>query len=301
MELQEHQHTEKRSAPVEKQKEDKSRQFEAALASLDKTSITLSDVHAIIDMHAQADPVFNQKFQSFKDANSDRLIKALSCTENTPVNPVLSKIIQSFKSQAGQIKATLNELQNALNESTSLSLKTMDTIKGIFSDNTVHNSYKTSFDRTKSQATQLLAKVTAEINPKNLSPEEKIQYELLVKELGVIQNSDLSSTGIIRMGINDVMNGPENLKNAFYGVKWEVIGVKDGLLGMAVWAFDLLKFTGKYAFSQQYRAEVGVQVEKISAFCKDNGFAWVSGKVYEALGKEMDRAQSFQQMSKQKQ
>jgi uncharacterized protein (DUF342 family) len=216
MEIQELQHTEKRSVPIEKQKETKSRQFEAALASLDSQSVSLSEVHAILDMHAQTSPAFREKFQSFKDANSNKLISALSCTEHTPANPVLSKRIQSYKSKIDQLKVTLSNLQRSLNESTSLSLKTMDTVKGIFTDDTAHNSYKTSFERTKSQATQLLAKFTAEMNPKTLSPDEKTQYDLLVRELEKIQRSELSSTGIIQMQVNEILGTPENLKNALH-------------------------------------------------------------------------------------
>ncbi len=216
MELQELQHTEKRSVPVEKKKENKSRQFEATLASLDSQSVSLSEVHAILDMHAQTSPVFREKFQSFKDTNSNKLISALSCTKDTPANPVLSQTIQSYKSQIDQLKGTLNNLQKSLNESTSLSLKTMDTVKGIFTNDTVHNSYKASFDRTKSQATQLLAKFTAETKPNNLSPEERTQYNSLVKELEKIQRLELSSTGIIQMQVNEILGTPENLKNAFH-------------------------------------------------------------------------------------
>jgi hypothetical protein len=74
----------------------------------------------------------------------------------TKENPETTKKLNLFENLTEDLQKSLSDIQNSLNSSTSLSLKAMDSVAGLFTDTIVFNTYNSSFETIKSQAKNIL-------------------------------------------------------------------------------------------------------------------------------------------------
>jgi hypothetical protein len=71
-------------------------------------------------------------------------------------NPETTKKLNLYQNLTKDLQKNLSDVQNSLNSSTSFSTKAMDNITGLLTDNTVFNTYNSSFETIKSQAKNIL-------------------------------------------------------------------------------------------------------------------------------------------------
>ncbi len=265
----------------------KEKQFNEVFDYLDTQP--LSVIHQLIDWLSATNPEFKKGFMKFQDRNSEKFIIMMRKTSDNQVNINNSKKLNSIKSQVAQIKDNLNQIQKALNWSTSLSLKAIDSAVWLFTDNTVFNNYKNTFNNTKNQAEDILNKLIQDFKWKKLHIDQRNIYDSLIKELSQIQQLKLESTWIIRMTANEVLQTTDKLKFFHEWIKWETEWIVDWFIWIAVWSVELAKFMIKYSFSEKYRSKINTEAKKIFNYCSQNWLSWVSDKVYRALKTEMDK------------
>jgi hypothetical protein len=97
------------------------------------------------------------------------------------------------------------------------------------------------------------------------------------------------------MTMNEITQAPQNLQNALYSLKWEVVWIYEWWKMIITWAADLAIFMWKYSFSWEYREEINEQASLIYEFCKKEWAIWMLNKVWEALQREMKRIEKLPQ------
>lgn len=206
----------------------------------------------------------------------------------TKENPEITKKLNLFVNSTKDLQKSINDIQDSLNSSTSFNVKAMDNITWLFTDNTVFNTYNSSFETIKSQAKNILWRVH-EIDVATLTPNQKQIYNKLIADLRHVLSLKLESTWFVQMAKNEISQIPQNLNYTAHGVKWEVIWLYEGTKAIITWSVELLTFMAKYPFCSEYRKEVNKQAKIIYNFVEKEWLSWVWNKVYEAIWKEMDR------------
>ncbi|MDP2090780.1 MAG: hypothetical protein Q8K30_04240 [Candidatus Gracilibacteria bacterium] len=268
------------------------RELNRLFSSMESDRVSIFDAEEVLLNIGENNPKSRPYILSYVQNNSQNittLLRENAGTVENKENPEITKKLDIYKKITSNLKQNLNDIQKNLNETTSLSLKAMDEVVGLFTDDNVFNSYKSSFDSIKGQALDLIKKIQAEILQNTLSQQQKQVYDGLINELQKIGALELNSTGIIQMGINEVKQVPDNFNYAISGVKGEAIGLYEGTKAIISGSIDLLSFMAKYPFNQKYRKEFDAQAGIIYDFIKKEGLSGVGNKVYEILGKEMDR------------
>lgn len=272
--------------------ETQNRELNRLFSSMENNKSSVSDFEKVLlniwENNLKARPYILSYMQS-NSQNITSLLRWNSWNKETKENHEVTKKLNIYKNVTDNLKQSLNDIQNQLNESTSLSLKAMDKMLWLLTDDNVFNTYKSSFESIQRQASNLLQKIQVEINDNNLTLSQKQTYISIVKELQQISSLKLESTWIIQMWINEVKQTPNNIKYAVNGVKWEFIWLYEWTKAVITWSADLLTFMVKYPFSENYRNELNNQAEIVYNFVKKEWFSWIWNKVYETLWKEMAR------------
>lgn len=254
-------------------------------------NLSSQDLYSLIDNYSLSNPQIQTETQNFKSRNSKALNVVLT-KEATPTevseNPEITKKLNLYQNLTNNLKTSLKGIQNNLNNSTSLSLRAMDAVVWVFSDNNVFNTYASSFEITKWQARQILSKLL-EIDQKILTPKQKEIFTSIQIELKQILSLKLEKTWIVQMLENEFEQIPQNLNYAANWLKWGAIWLYEWTKAIITWSVDLLTFMIKYPFNSKYRQEINKQAEIIYDFVKKEWLSWVGEKVYEAIWKEMDR------------
>lgn len=284
---------EKESSQIERKVKSKEQISQEQNSWLQNNAQNLSsqDLYSLINNYSLLNPKIQTETQNFKSRNS-KALNAVLTKESTPneikENPEITKKLNLYQNLTNNLKTSLKDIQNNLNDSTSLSLRAMDAVVWIFSDNNVFNTYASSFETTQLQAKQFLSKLW-EIDQKTLTPKQKEIFASLQKELNQILSLKLEKTWIVQMSVNEVKNIPQNLTYAANWVKWEIKWIYNWLESLALFAIDTLEFAVKYPFSEKYRNDINTQIKEVYNFCKEHWVSWVASEVKNALSKELHR------------
>jgi hypothetical protein len=117
------------------------------------------------------------QFVSSQKSSVESMLMRNTKTE-TKENPETTKKLNLFENLTEDLQKSLSDIQNSLNSSTSLSLKAMDSVAGLFTDTIVFNTYNSSFETIKSQAKNILWKIH-EVDVTTLTPNQKQTYDKL--------------------------------------------------------------------------------------------------------------------------
>lgn len=98
----------------------------------------------------KARPYITQFVSSQKSSLESMLIR--NAKAETKENPETTRKLNLFLNLVKDLQKSLSDIQNSLNSSTSFSVKAMDNVASLFTDNTVFNTYNSSFETIKSQA-----------------------------------------------------------------------------------------------------------------------------------------------------
>lgn len=270
--------------------EAQNRELDRLFSSLESDRFSLQDVQKLLIQIWQNIPKTRPYITEFIAWRSEWVKQVLRDNKSPEVkeNPETTKKLNMYQTLWTDLQKSLKDIQNSLNDSTSLSLKLMDSAVWLFSDDTVFNRYNSSFESIKSQAQVLLWKVKS-IDPNYLTPNQRQVYDKLVTDLTKVLSLKLESTWIVQMWVNEIKSVPQKLNYSAHALKWEVVWLYEWTKAIITWSVELLTFMVKYPFSSKYRQEVNNQAEIIYDFVKKEWLSWVWNKVYEAIWKEMDR------------
>lgn len=257
---------------------------------LESDQFSVFDVEDTLIQLWQNNPKARPYIAQFVNSQNSSLESILMRNTNneTRENPETTKRLNLYQNLTKDLQKSLQDIQKSLNDSTSLSLRAMDNIAWLFTDDTIFNTYNSSFESIKNQAKNILWRVQ-EIDISSLTTNQKEVYSKTISELNQILSLKLETTWFIQMAWNEIDQIPQNLNYTAHAIKWEVIWLYEWGKAIITWSIDLLTFMIKYPFNSKYRQEINKQAEIIYDFVKKEWLSWVGNKVYEALWKEMDR------------
>lgn len=209
-------------------------------------------------------------------------------------------LLNTYSNLIQNHRETLRDIQNSMNENTSLLTKWIDSVMWLFTNENAFAIYQKSFNLTKENAIRTIKILQSKLNFSSLTPEQQQKYQTILKDLQEICLLKLESTWIIQMTKNEIMQLPDNIKNAWYGIKWEAIWLYEWWKAIITWSIDLAKFMWKYGHSfiawWEYHQKINEQANEIWEYLqKDWAVKKLWWKVKEALQSEMDRISSLPQ------
>ena len=116
------------------------------------------------------------------------------------------------------IQDSVKTIQGSYNES-GLAERAMDNLVGLFTDDTVEATYKSSLENTKKTALASLATLDSQIKGKAFSPEEGKAIQTARDEIAKIAGVKLESVGIVTMTVNSAKAAPETANLALHATK----------------------------------------------------------------------------------
>lgn len=236
---------------------------------LESDQFSVFDVEDTLIQLWQNNPKARPYIAQFVNSQNSSLESILMRNANneTRENPETTKRLNLYKNLTKDLQKSLQDIQKSLNDSTSLSLRAMDNIAWLFTDDTIFNTYNSSFESIKNQAKNILWRIQ-EIDINSLTTNQKEVYNKTISELNQILSLKLETTWFIQMAWNEIDQIPQNLNYTAHAIKWEVIWLYEWGKAIITWSIDLLTFMIKYPFNSKYRQEINKQAEIIYDFVK---------------------------------
>ena len=126
-------YAEKESSQIERKVKSKEQLSQEQNSWLQNNAQNLSsqDLYSLINNYSLLNPKIQTETQNFKSRNS-KALNAVLTKESTPneikENPEITKKLNLYQNLTNNLKTSLKDIQNNLNDSTSLSLIAMDAL-----------------------------------------------------------------------------------------------------------------------------------------------------------------------------
>lgn len=165
---------------------------------LESNQFSVFDVEDTLIQLWENNPKARPYIAQFVNSQNSSLESILMRNANneTRENPETTKRLNLYQNLTKDLQKSLQDIQKSFNDSTSLSLRAMDNIAWLFTDDTIFNTYNSSFESIKNQAKNILWRVQ-EIDISSLTTNQKEVYNKTISELKQILSLKLDTTWFI--------------------------------------------------------------------------------------------------------